>query len=702
MRLTSSEDGLATLALEDGRKVNYGRNPDGTLVPEYGGSDVGQWIDPNHLRIDGTDYYLDRGQVTRTEGFGNLIKEYNATTGIGVLNLASSDRKLYLQMYGGKVSWVSTDARPQDPNALTWQYEYDGDYLARVCGPAKNCTTYTYEASRLDGAPRRLVKVQRARAENSTAIAYNGNLVEHVGKSDNTATGVDNGWTYDRRTDTSGPRPNLIVHRTDPRGVHTYYQYNPMGQLEYRWYGTPTPPPGRTRMFLYDVVGHLTASVDENGNVQRYSWYSGTNQLGSTIRYRTPVQPVITERAEYYSSSWAGDWRNGRPLSVTDANQHTTTTGYNWAGSVTTSTDPTGGVTRTDWACQDVLSPPAVNDSHPAHTGPASTCNVPVTVTDPGGRTTTFGYDGHGDQTKVTTPDGQSANTFHDDLGRVVKRSTTDAAHPEGVATTYTYDKAGRLATETGAPVTNPVTGVTHQARTTYTYDKDGNPATSTVADLTPAAQGGDAPRTTTYGYDAQDRLTTVTQDGVTTKRVTYDQLGNVTDSWSPNGAHYVYGYDLNGRLNGVDLLDVEGEHVRLPADRVAELVGLSLGDLTVKWWFTPDSDLVCGIAYSGYGWEKHTYFLDALTVREADTVTEVLLGEVRARPEETTALVVDRTGRTAEFDWDPVVGGASTAVPLVPEALLLAEPIADALTGLPATAARSAFAPGLTLVSGR
>ncbi|WP_380283426.1 hypothetical protein [Kitasatospora purpeofusca] len=149
-------------------------------------------------------------------------------------------------------------------------------------------------------------------------------------------------------------------------------------------------------------------------------------------------------------------------------------------------------------------------------------------------------------------------------------------------------------------------------------------------------------------------------------------------------------------------LLDAEGEHVRLPAGRVAELVGLSLGDLTLKWWFTADSDVVCGIAYSGYGWEKHTYFLDALTVREADTVAEVLLGEARARPQETAALVVDRTGRSAEFDWEAVVGGASTAVPVLPEALLLAERTADALSGLPAQAARSAFAPGLTLVSAR
>ncbi|MFB7469483.1 RHS repeat domain-containing protein [Kitasatospora sp. NPDC056184] len=665
--MTDQGGEISTLWLEDGRKVNFGRNPDGTLVPEYGGSGVGEWVGPGHLRVDGTDYYGGR-QVTRSDGFGNLYKDTDPTGSLSVINLASSGRKLYLQIVGGKVIWVSTDSWPQAQGALTWHYTYDGDYLTKVCDPVDNCTTYTYEASRPDGAPRRLVKVQRARAENSTTITYNGNLVEHVGKSDNTATGVDNGWTYDRWTDTSGPRPNLIVHRTDPRGVHTYYQYNPAGQLEYRWYGTPTPPPGRTRMFLYDAVGHLSAAVDENGNVQRYGWYSGTNELGSTIRYRTPTQPLVTQRTEYYSAAWAGDRRNGRPISATDANLHTTSMGLTWFGNQSSETDPTGGVTRTTWACQDgVPSPPAVNDSHPGHEGgAASTCNVPVTITDPDGRTTTYGYDVHGDQTKVTTPDGQSANTFYDDLGRVVKRSTTDAAHPEGVVTTYTYDKAGRVATETGSPVTNPVTGVTHQSRTTYTYDKDGNPATRTVADLTPAAQGGDAPRVTGYAYDAQDRLTTVTQDGVTTKRVTYDQLGNVTDSWSPNGAHYVYSYDVNGRLSGVDLLDFVDDPTAHTAPRRIRLQGYmydAAGRLSaatdamqhlVTYTYTAD-DLVLTETYSlvnQQGTSSREITLHTYTYDDAGNVVKDVRGDGAAA--RTTTYAYDAANRHVRTVADP------------------------------------------------
>ncbi|WP_380283427.1 RHS repeat-associated core domain-containing protein [Kitasatospora purpeofusca] len=564
MGMTDNGNGLLTLALEDGRKVNFGRNPDGALVSEYGGTNVGQWIEQGHLRFGGLDYYLGGPvwMIGRQQGFANLQleRDYDGSGKVSAsrMNLVSADRKLHLRWYAGHVIAVSTSASFSGSGALTWNYTYTGDYLTKACGPDGGCTTYTYEASRPGGGPNRLVKVQRARAANATTIGYDGALVQHVGKADNSATGVDNGWTYDRSTDTTGPSPTLLVHRTDPRGVHTYYRYNQAGQLEYRWYGTPTPPPGRTRMFLYDAFGRPTAFVDENDNVTRYGWDNITGARSTVTRYRTPTQPY-TERTEYYTNpAWPSDRRNGAPIRSTDANGHTTEQTYDELGDQLTETDPTGGVTTTTWGCGSVLAQPIVNDIHPRHQGPdkIGACFVPVAVTDAGGRTTRYGYDAENDQTRTTSPTGEVVDILHDDLGRVTSRTVSDPANPAGVATDYTYDQAGRLATETGPAVTNPVTGVTHRARTSYTYDPDGNLATRTVADLTPAAQGGDAARTTTYGYDAQDRLTSVVQDGVTTKRVTYDQVGNVTDSWSPNGAHYVYGYDVNGRLTAVDLKD--------------------------------------------------------------------------------------------------------------------------------------------------
>ncbi|MFF2949827.1 RHS repeat-associated core domain-containing protein [Kitasatospora sp. NPDC057965] len=557
MGVADAGNGVFTLRLDDGRKVNFGREPypNSGFVAQYGSGGLGEWVDASHIRMGARDYYFTGQdlQVTDWTGGGNLQLEHGDPNGqTSRMYLASSNRALYVRWDGrGHISSVSTERVYDSPTAITWSYTYTDDYLTKVCDPAGGCTTYTYESSRPGGGTKRLVKAQRARAENVTTVVYDGDRVFHVGRADNNATGVDNGWTYDRRIDTSGPSPVPIVHRTDPRGVHTYYQYNREGQLAYRWTATPTPPANRLRMFTYDIFGELTAAVDENGNVTRYGW-SNFGMRTRVIRYRTPLQP-FQESTEYHlDTNRIGDPVNGKPTKVTDANGHTTAYDYDPMGRLVTETNPVGGTTGLTWSC----GAPITNDIHPNHReGDRGTCYKVVGVTDPGSRLTRYGYNREGDQTMVVLPGGGRTDTFTDDLGRVTRRTVTDPAQPNGATTTYTYDKFGRLATETAPAVLNPVSGVTHQARTSYTYDPDGNVATKTVADLTPAAQGGDAARTTTYGYDAQDRLTRVTEDGITTKRVVYDQIGNVTDSWSPNGAHYVYGYDINGRLSQVDLL---------------------------------------------------------------------------------------------------------------------------------------------------
>ncbi|MGC5038529.1 hypothetical protein ACPXCS_23430 [Streptomyces sp. DT190] len=45
-------------------------------------------------------------------------------------------------------------------------------------------------------------------------------------------------------------------------------------------------------------------------------------------------------------------------------------------------------------------------------------------------------------------------------------------------------------------------------------------------------------------------------------------------------------------------LLDVMGEQVKLPVERILDLVGLSVGPLCMQFWLSADTDLVCQVRY--------------------------------------------------------------------------------------------------------
>ncbi len=134
------------------------------------------------------------------------------------------------------------------------------------------------------------------------------------------------------------------------------------------------------------------------------------------------------------------------------------------------------------------------------------------------------------------------------------------STYPSGEETTYSYLPTDQQETVTYPPVTNSVTGVTHQPEDTYTYDDDNDLQTQTESDLT----GEDPSRTTTYNYNDHDEVDSVTQpagatpaggtpppqgapsanaDGATTG-YDYDAFGNVTQVTDPNGNEYQYQYN--------------------------------------------------------------------------------------------------------------------------------------------------------------
>ena len=152
---------------------------------------------------------------------------------------------------------------------------------------------------------------------------------------------------------------------------------------------------------------------------------------------------------------------------------------------------------------------------------------------DPNLYRTTYTYDGAGRLVTETNPLGHVMTNVYDAAGN--RTSVTDANNK---TTTYTYDAANRVLTQTA-----PDTGVT-----TYTYDVVGNKLT----ERNPTNQ------TTTYTYDANNRLASVTTLLGHKTTYFYDGNGNLTKQVEPRGNvaganpddyDTLFTYDAAGRL---------------------------------------------------------------------------------------------------------------------------------------------------------
>jgi RHS repeat-associated protein len=220
-------------------------------------------------------------------------------------------------------------------------------------------------------------------------------------------------------------------------------------------------------------------------------------------------------------------------------------------------------------------------------------------TTSGGDAVTTFGYDGTGQVTLVTQPDGVALGYVYDDAHRL-----TDIVDSLDNRIHYTLDNAGnRIKEETFDANYDPLTpgqGLKRSLARQYNalnrlvrdlnagaaatrdstlYDtspladgfdangnsvqwKDGlnvqtqqtydplNRLVKTIQDYTGTdAETGDA--TTEYGYDARDNLRTVTDPDNLTTTYTYDGLGNLADLDSPDTGHTDYAYDRAGNRIG-------------------------------------------------------------------------------------------------------------------------------------------------------
>lgn len=279
-----------------------------------------------------------------------------------------------------------------------------------------------------------------------------------------------------------------------------------------------------------DANGSLAFSASPSGSPRTWAYtYNANGEVLTVNGPRTDVSDVTTYT--YYADNDAEVAKRGRLASVVNAAGHTTSiTAYNAHGQPLTVVDANGVTSTMTYDARQRLK-----------------------TRDLGGEVTVYDYDGAGQLTKITLPDGSFLTYTYDDahrltqiqdnlgnrvvytldnMGNRTQEDVRDPANQLAQTRSRVFNNLNRLFRELGA-----------QSQTTeYAYDEQGN-----VASVKDPLN-----RVTTNQYDALNRLKQVTSPTPISAVIQYaynglDALTQVTD---PRGLATGYAVDGLGNLN--------------------------------------------------------------------------------------------------------------------------------------------------------
>lgn len=330
---------------------------------------------------------------------------------------------------------------------------------------------------------------------------------------------------------------------------------------------------GRKVQYQYDEGGRLAGVTDLLGRVTQYQ-YDSLNRLTGII---DPAgQNVLALKYNELNKVTAQTDALGRTINMAyDENNRTLTA--------------SDGATQNKFIYDDkarmVEEVDALGKSTKYTYG---TWRAPETVTDKRGNVKRYQYDARGNTTKVTTPDGLSADTAYNSTD--LPTQITDNHYSPGRVITFTYDGKFNVTQQSVDSASNQFTydqyGQLAQAtqplgqKTTYQYNSFGQPTAVTdalgnktlyeydatgflIKQIDPAGTvttfthdslgkiltAKDAIGTTTYIYDNLDRLTRVMLPDGTSAQYNYNTAGQITKVTDSKGSVTTYTYDARGNL---------------------------------------------------------------------------------------------------------------------------------------------------------
>ncbi|RFU19084.1 RHS repeat-associated core domain-containing protein [Geodermatophilus marinus] len=355
-------------------------------------------------------------------------------------------------------------------------------------------------------------------AENrSVTLAYDGNGY--------LASMTDQEGRVTTFTHGSGGNLNAV---TAPGGAMTTFGYDNDGRVETVTQPTATTGVNAVTRFLYEPDATSVADPNSNQSVApdatahtRYELTDDGMQLVDTA-----IDPAGKERSQTYTP------------------QLDVATATDTAGTTTLDYGANGGTSLTG-----ITAPTGAGSSFAYGNTAAATRHQPTSGTDAQGNTSTFTYNGAGQQLSAADAGSNTASVAYNADG-TVDTSTS----PSGAVTDYTSNSDGQL---TGI---TPPSGTSLGGRS-MTWDGYGRLATFTDGrGITTSYSYDDLDRITevdfsdstpdvSYAYDTAGRLDS-RDDGSGTTSYDYDPLGRLTArSHSANAGGVSYSYDKVGNL---------------------------------------------------------------------------------------------------------------------------------------------------------
>lgn len=329
---------------------------------------------------------------------------------------------------------------------------------------------------------------------------------------------------------------STMTQATDPLGRQTTFGYDSNGLLTS--ITAPGDREGTSTQFAYDSSNRITSitQVESSG--------SGPGNSVTRLTYPSTTQTLlagpVTDQAQSVSAvphtTYTID-STKRVTAVTDAagrkQSKTYTANFDTASTSSGTTSPstttnTWGANNTESLTQSKSGTGASSSATYANAAPNQ--YLPDKGTDPAGNSSTFTYNGTGNQ--LTSSDAAAAKTS---VNYNSDGTASNATAPNNGTNRTVYGYTDHQVTSV-----TPVTGTSLGVKNT-TYDQYGRLATSTDG------RGN----TTTYSYDLNDRLTSVGYTGGMVITYGFDTAGR-TNSRADNSGTTTYNYDQLGRLASI------------------------------------------------------------------------------------------------------------------------------------------------------